>query len=126
MKQRSCLLALACLGATLSASAWAGPHTHVGVVIGAGPFWGPPPPFYAPYPYHYPYPYYVPAPVVVQPTPPVYVQQPEPVAPAPAAAAAPAAVSYWYYCVASKAYYPYVKECPAGWQRVSPQPPTPQ
>lgn len=119
MKQRSWLLALACLGATLSASAWAGPHAHVGVVIGPGAFWGPPAPFYTPYPY--PYPYYVPAPVVVQTTPPVYVQQPEPVAPAPAVAA-PAAANYWYYCTASKSYYPYVKECPAGWQRVSPQP----
>ena len=29
---------------------------------------------------------------------------------------------FWYYCAASRAYYPYVKECPAGWQRVAPQP----
>ncbi|SDH08203.1 hypothetical protein [Propionivibrio dicarboxylicus] len=120
MKSGSWLLALACLGMTLSAPSWAGPHAHVGVVIGPGAFWGPPPPYYAPYPY----PYYVPAPVVVQTTPPVYVQQPEPVA--PAAAAAPAASGYWYYCAASKSYYPYVKECPVGWQRVSPQPPAPQ
>ena len=117
MKLKSVLLALACLGATLSVSAWAGPHAHVGVVIGPGAFWGPPP-FYAPYPY----PYYVPPPVVVHTPPPVYVQQSEPLAPAPAAAAA----SYWYYCAASKGYYPYVKECPAGWQRVPPQPPAPQ
>jgi len=29
----------------------------------------------------------------------------------------------WYYCAASSAYYPYVKECPSGWQRVPAQPP---
>ena len=28
----------------------------------------------------------------------------------------------WYYCADSKAYYPYVKDCPGGWQRVSPTP----
>ncbi|HTO48891.1 MAG TPA: hypothetical protein VML91_14720 [Burkholderiales bacterium] len=31
---------------------------------------------------------------------------------------------YWYYCPASKAYYPYVRECAGGWQAVSPQPPS--
>ena len=25
---------------------------------------------------------------------------------------------YWYYCPASRAYYPYVRECAGGWQRV--------
>jgi hypothetical protein len=28
----------------------------------------------------------------------------------------------WYYCDASRAYYPYVKQCPGGWREVSPQP----
>jgi len=37
------------------------------------------------------------------------------------AQAAPAQSSYWYYCAESKTYYPYVKECPGGWQRVTPQ-----
>jgi hypothetical protein len=27
---------------------------------------------------------------------------------------------YWYYCPGSAAYYPYVKECPQGWQTVEP------
>ena len=31
--------------------------------------------------------------------------------------------AYWYYCAGAKAYYPYVKECPGGWQRVAPPPP---
>jgi hypothetical protein len=30
---------------------------------------------------------------------------------------------WWYYCETSRGYYPYVKECPAGWQRVPPTPP---
>jgi hypothetical protein len=34
--------------------------------------------------------------------------------------------NYWYYCAESQAYYPYVKECPGGWQQVEPQPPAPQ
>ena len=29
---------------------------------------------------------------------------------------------YWYYCESSDGYYPYVKECPGGWQRVAPRP----
>jgi hypothetical protein len=32
---------------------------------------------------------------------------------------------WWYYCADAKAYYPYVRECPGGWQRVAPQPPPP-
>jgi hypothetical protein len=33
---------------------------------------------------------------------------------------------WWYYCADAKAYYPYVRECPGGWQRVAPQPPPPR
>ena len=52
-------------------------------------------------------------PVYVPPT--VIVQSPPPVqAPAPA---------YWYYCPASRAYYPYVQSCAAGWQTVPAAPP---
>lgn len=29
----------------------------------------------------------------------------------------------WYFCANSNAYYPYVRECPGGWQRVPPTPP---
>lgn len=25
---------------------------------------------------------------------------------------------YWYYCKEAKAYYPYVRSCPSGWQQV--------
>lgn len=97
------------------AFAWRGGHrghsgVRLGIVIGA-PIVG----WHAFYPRPYYYPAYYPAyypPVVVQPQPSVYIEQQ---APQPAA-------NYWYYCAGSRAYYPYVKECPGGWQRVAPQP----
>ncbi len=39
------------------------------------------------------------------------------------AQAAPAPQQDWYYCAGSNGYYPYVRECPGGWQRVPAQPP---
>jgi len=80
--------------------------THVGVYF--GPVWGP---WYYPAPTYY----YPPQPIVIERAPPpVYIEQAEP---------APAPNAYWYYCGTSRAYYPYVKECSSGWQRVTPQPP---
>ena len=98
----------------MSGSAWAG-HTSVGVVV--GPVWGP---WYYPPPYYY-YPPY--QPIIIQRPPQVYIEQSPP---APDVAPVPDRTSYWYYCPASKAYYPYVNECPSGWQKVLPQPPAPQ
>ena len=68
-------------------------------------------------PYYYPP--YVYAPYSYPPTyatyaPPVYVDQ----RPAPVQQA-----FSWYYCASSNGYYPYVTQCPGGWQRVSPTPP---
>jgi hypothetical protein len=40
----------------------------------------------------------------------------------PQAAPAPAQQQDWYFCPNSNAYYPYVRECPGGWQRVPAQP----
>ena len=37
------------------------------------------------------------------------------------AVAAP--VAYWYYCTAAGAYYPYVQDCPGGWELVLPTAP---
>jgi hypothetical protein len=105
-----------------SAYAWGhhGPQVRFGVTVG-GPVWFGPgyyPPYYYPYypPYYHDYApaYYPPMPVA----PPVYIEQGE-AQPAPA----PQQQAYWYYCAEAKGYYPYVKECPGGWQRVSPQPP---
>ena len=88
-------------------------HHHHGARISIGFGFGVP---FAAYPYYYPplhyYPAYYPVPVVVQRPPTVYLEQ-QP---------APTPAGYWYYCADSRAYYPYVKECPAGWQRVAPQP----
>lgn len=61
-----------------------------------------------------------PVPVYVQPAP--YYVQPTPGY--DASVTAPAG-SYWYYCAASRAYYPYVSSCPAGWQTVPATPPAP-
>ena len=100
---------------------------NVGVVIG-GPFWGSPwynQSYYYPYqPYYYPpyqpynYPYYAPT-VEVPAEPPVYIEryQSKP-------SSTPSGV--WYYCSDSKTYYPYVKECPGGWQTVPAEPPSEQ
>jgi hypothetical protein len=96
--------------ASESALAWRGGHARFGVFIGPGWY----PPYYGYPPYYYP-PYY--PPVVVAPAAPTtYIEQ-------GVAQAAPALpTGYWYFCDDAKAYYPYVKECPGGWQRVSPQP----
>ncbi|HUO43516.1 MAG TPA: hypothetical protein VMT94_01215 [Burkholderiales bacterium] len=97
-------------------------HVRFGFYFGAPPvFW----PYYpAPY-YYYPPPYYYPPVVTVPSSPPVYIEQPQP-QPQSSSSTPPGEVDgYWYYCAAAKAYYPYVRQCAGGWQRVSPQPPPP-
>ena len=110
---------LAVAGVVASAPALAGgghghSHSHVSVGVGFGfgyPYWG------GPWgPWGYPYPYYG-APTVVVQQPVTYVEQNPPVTSAPAADA-----GWWYYCDQSRGYYPYVRECPGGWQRVPPTP----
>jgi hypothetical protein len=87
-------------------------HFHSRVFIG-GAFFAPVY-FGAPY-YYYPPAYYPPA---YYDAPAYYPPATEYVAPQPA----PAAAS-WYYCPSAGGYYPYVRECPGGWQQVAPQPP---
>jgi len=95
----------------------------IGIGIDAA-YWGPSwyyPSYYPDYPYSlYSYPYYYPnsfAPIVVEPsTPPEYIEMSSP-------APAPVPSGVWFYCPESKSYYPYIKECPGGWQRVPAQPP---
>jgi hypothetical protein len=82
------------------------------IAIG-GPFWGPAW-YYPSYYYPFYYPYYAPV-VEVPSTPPVYIERSE-----PAENSLPSGV--WYYCPDSKTYYPYVMECPGGWQTVPAQP----
>ena len=106
---------LALVGAVASESAFAHGRTRVTAGVGVGfgypgfgyPYWASP--FWAPWYYPPPY-YYYPAPVVVSP-PVTYIEQ------------GAASGSWWYYCESVKGYYPYVKECPAGWERVAPTPP---
>jgi hypothetical protein len=47
-----------------------------------------------------------------------------PMPPQQAAPAPPQQLGWWYFCPGANGYYPYVRECPGGWQRVSPQPPS--
>jgi hypothetical protein len=98
-----------------SGGARSGGHVRLGVFIGGAAFW--PGFYYSPYYSGYYPPYYSYPPEYVTPAPTQYIE-------APVAQPAPqAASSYWYYCAGTKAYYPYVKQCPGGWQRVAPQPP---
>lgn len=115
MKFLKTIIASLLLMTAAAGSAWAdhghyGGHSRSHVFLGFnfGPYWGPG--YYPPPVYYYP-------PVVVQQAPPVYIEQSQP-APVPDA-------SYWYYCPAAKRYYPYVRECPSGWQQVAPTPPGP-
>jgi hypothetical protein len=99
------LVALALMAGCASAWADRGHHPHVGVYF--GPVWNPW--WYPPSVYYYP------PPVVVERTTPVYVDPPVVVETAPQ-------VNYWYFCRAANTYYPYVKDCPGGWERVPAKP----
>lgn len=134
MKSLKLLSILVALSLASSGSAWAdrgyghgghggyggyggygGGHGYFDITIGPWAPWYYPPVYYPPA--------YYPRTVVVQPiqpAPSVYIEQPDP------DAGAEEQTNTWYYCKKSRAYYPYVKECPAGWQRVTPQPPPPQ
>jgi len=127
--------AMACLAASMPAAAGGYRHHHhsrggvflgfgvgLGVAAATHPYWYGPR-YYRPYPaytYYYPPVYY--PPVVVSPPPVTYIELPQ-FAPQPAPQAAPNPANFWYFCQASGAYYPYVQQCPGGWQRVSPTPP---
>lgn len=71
-------------------------------------------PFYHPV---VPFPYYYYQPVAAVPAVPTnYVEQVSP------SAGAGQSSGSWYYCDASWAYYPYVKQCSGRWREVFPQP----
>jgi hypothetical protein len=87
-----------------------------------GPGWGPGwranwaygGPYYGSYVGYY-------APPVVYASPPAVAYMPPP---QPMVLAAQPQPAVWYYCQASGKYYPYVQECPSGWQTQSATPPT--
>jgi hypothetical protein len=98
-------------------------HARIGIYLGdPWPwYWGYPAyyPYYPYYPY-YRYPFYPPAVSVVPSSPPVYIEQQQ----RQEQQSAPSQQKYyWYYCSNPQGYYPYVRTCPAGWQKVDPQPP---
>lgn len=104
-------LALLLTGVAASGTALAGgPHISFGIVVA-------PPLVYRadPYPYYHHHHRYYRQQVIVQSPPPVYVEQ-SAYPPAPIQQAQ----NNWYYCAAAGAYYPYVKQCPGGWQQVTP------
>lgn len=97
-----------------------GGHWHGGPHVGLGVWVGPPvvvgPPFAYPYPY-YTYGYAVPYPYYGGPIVREYSdrdrEEAAPIDPPKA---------NWYYCPEERAYYPYVKACPKGWEAVPAQP----
>ena len=109
-----CLVALSALPMLADAHGTWRHHAHSRVYFGVGIGTGFYPGYWYGPPYYYGAPVYTSPPVVIQQQPPVYIEKPP--APAP---------GYWYYCGSSKAYYPYVNDCPEPWQRVSPVPPPP-
>jgi hypothetical protein len=112
--KRILIVAVVLLSAVASGSALAHGRVGFGIVVGGPVYW----PGYYPAPYYAPYSYYYPPAVVTVPVaPPTYVEQADEAAPVQQQSQA-----YWYYCAESKTYYPYVKQCPGGWQRVAPQP----
>ena len=115
MKQNkfALMISLVLLGVFVSADASAH-RGRIGVYLDVWPWYYPPPA----YSYYPPYPYY--PPVVTTPVaPPTYIERSEEQAqPAPA-------TNYWYYCDKPQGYYPYVRQCQGGWQKVPPQPPAP-
>ncbi|MDR3411021.1 MAG: hypothetical protein P4L87_08790 [Formivibrio sp.] len=93
-------------------------HGHASVRF----YWGVP--YAYPYyvsPYYYPYSYYPPA-VVVPEDPPVYIERGG-AQYAPDQGTATPENYYWYHCNKPEGYYPYIKQCPGGWQKVVPTPP---
>ena len=90
--------------------------SHFSVLIG-DPFWYPS--WYYPFYYPYYYPYYPFGEVSVPSMPQEYIEQT-----GPDGSAATTTSDVWYYCPKSKTYYPYIKECPGGWQTVPASPET--
>ena len=78
-------------------------HAHVlgaGIIFGTGPFWFEPG-----------YRFFLPGAAM-------YIEQHE------ATYAPPDPNAFWYYCAELGSYYPYINECPEGWQRILAQPPS--
>lgn len=119
MKTRTLSAILLMVCCMYSSNNWAWGHHHGGhfgfygaPIVGFGLGYG-----LGAYPYGYGgYGYSPPAVIVAPPpAPTTYIQQ--------APVVQQAQTNYWHYCSNPQGYYPYVKQCPGGWQLV---PPTPQ
>jgi len=86
-------------------------RVHFGVFVGAPAYWYYPAPYY-----YYPPAYYYPPVVAAPASPPTYIERGNGYAPREETQGT------WYYCPEAKAYYPYVKQCAGGWQKVPAQP----
>jgi len=60
--------------------------------------------------------------VVERQVPLVYIEKDKPQASSNNAASTTVGINYWYYCAKVEKYYPYVRTCPSGWDRVSAKP----
>jgi hypothetical protein len=108
MKRALLVLILALASSAALAHGRGGGRVHLGFHFGVPLGW------YHPWYYAPPPVYYYPAPVVVQPpAPTTFVERSDVV---------PEGAGSWYFCRDSNGYYPYVKQCPGGWQRVPAQP----
>jgi hypothetical protein len=86
-------------------------HGHVTFVVGGGwPGWWGYPYYGWPYPDSYPG-YYAPAALY----PVQYIEQGD-------GSDGTSANAWWYRCDQPSGYYPYIKDCPGGWQTVPAQP----
>jgi hypothetical protein len=133
---KSILLVLALVGSATVNVAWASHGSshfaahrsfqhHGGWGHGHGYYWGVG--FYGGgWPWFYPWYYGYAVPVMPysfysETAAPVEYVEMNPANPPPSASDAPANV--WYYCQNPQGYYPYIKSCAGGWQKVAPQPP---
>jgi hypothetical protein len=108
--KRLALALVAVLLAIASASTFA--HGRGRVTLGL--HFGVPLGWYQPWYYAPPPAYYYPPAVVAPPAPTTYVERSDVV---------PEGTASWYFCRESNGYYPYVKQCPGGWERVPARPP---
>jgi hypothetical protein len=110
------ILALILVLASGSALAGGRHHHHGHGRISLGFHFGVPLGWYQPW-------YYAPPPAYYYPSAPVVVQPPAPTTYVERSDVVPEGTASWYFCRESNGYYPYVKQCPGGWQRVPAQPP---
>jgi hypothetical protein len=103
------LLVIALTAVSLPAEAHGGGRARVSVgFVFGGPGWYYPGYYYPPY-------YYYPQGVSYPAEPTIYIERGDAVA-----EESRGSQGYWYYCKESRAYHPYVKHCPGGWEKQIP------